>query len=237
MKRALMSRLGGLGVGVCALLAVLLSGSDATAFLVTTSGQGKELKWAMPRVSVFINAAGGPLGASNAILASLATWTDVRASSFTFNYSGPTTSTNFGSNDSVNVIGFGPIQDPSIIAQTTSWYVPSTGELLDTDIEFNTNLPLSTTGSPTAYDVQSTAVHELGHWLSLADLYEPADAEKTMYGYIDQGETKKRTLDQDDIDGISYLYPAPLAVPVTGDVDGDGKADLGRYTADLGEWV
>ena len=30
---------------------------------------------------------------------------------------------------------------------------------------------------------------------------------KTMYWKENKGDTKKRTLDQDDIDGISYLYP------------------------------
>ena len=46
----------------------------------------------------------------------------------------------------------------------------------------------------------------LGHSLSLADLYGAADSEKTMYGYSATGETKQRTLDQDDINGIIYLY-------------------------------
>jgi hypothetical protein len=35
-----------------------------------------------------------------------------------------------------------------------------------------------------------------------------------MYGYVSSGETKKRTLHQDDIDGITYLYPAPCLDPV-----------------------
>ena len=53
--------------------------------------------------------------------------------------------------------------------------------------------------------------HELGHSLSLGDLYNSADADKTMYGYASSGETKKRTLHQDDIDGITYLYPDTAA--------------------------
>jgi len=43
--------------------------------------------------------------------------------------------------------------------------------------------------------------------LSLGDLYGSGDTEKTMYGYSSPGETKKRTLHQDDIDGICYIYP------------------------------
>ncbi len=237
MKRLLVAYRGALGVGFCALLAVLLAGSDAAAFLVTTTRQGKELKWAVPRVGVYINAAGGPAGANDAILASLATWTDVFSSSFEFAFLGATTSTDFANDDGVNTVGFGPISLQGVLALNTYWYNASTGELRDSDIKFNTDARWSTSGMSNAYDLQNVATHELGHTLSLANLYGPSDAEKTMYGYAFERETIKRTLDPDDIAGISYLYPAPVAVPVTGDIDGDGKADLGRYTADLGEWV
>jgi len=33
-----------------------------------------------------------------------------------------------------------------------------------------------------------------------------SSSEKTMYGYATYQETKKRTLDQDDIDGVIYIY-------------------------------
>lgn len=49
--------------------------------------------------------------------------------------------------------------------------------------------------------------------MSLGDLYGSGDTEKTMYGYASLGETKKRTLHQDDIDGISYIYPRPENQP------------------------
>jgi len=55
-------------------------------------------------------------------------------------------------------------------------------------------------------DCQNIAIHEIGHLCGLADLYQPTDSEKTMYGYAATGETKKRTLDQDDIDGLVHLY-------------------------------
>jgi hypothetical protein len=57
-------------------------------------------------------------------------------------------------------------------------------------------------------DVQNVATHESGHSLSLFDLYGGADTDKTMYGIIANGETKKRTLEQDDRDGVAYLYPS-----------------------------
>ncbi|MFH1224756.1 MAG: matrixin family metalloprotease [Candidatus Diapherotrites archaeon] len=71
---------------------------------------------------------------------------------------------------------------------------------------FSYNVSWSTTGQSGYYDVQNAATHEFGHWLKLNDLYGSSDTEKTMYGYISTGETKKRTLHSDDIAGIKYIY-------------------------------
>jgi len=227
---------GWVGVLV-ALLAAPVVPADSFAFQVSTSLGGKELRWATPGAGVSINESGGPAGAAGAIVAAFVTWSSVFSSSFEFTHLGATASTEFAANDGRNVLGFGPISSPGVLARNTYWYTTSTGMLLDSDVEFNTGVPWSASGAPGAYDLQSVATHELGHSLSLADLYGVSDAEKTMYGFAFQGETKKRTLDRDDIDGITHLYPAPAVVPVAGDIDGDGKADLGRYTADFGQWV
>ena len=64
-----------------------------------------------------------------------------------------------------------------------------------------------TDGSAGKMDVQNLATHELGHSQRLLDLYGTADAEKTMYGCSSTGETKKRTLEAEDIAGIQYIYP------------------------------
>jgi hypothetical protein len=76
----------------------------------------------------------------------------------------------------------------------------------DCDITFNTYYGWSTSGAGGAYDVQSVITHELGHWLSLGDLYGSSNTEKTMYRYISLGETKKRSLDADDLNGINAIY-------------------------------
>lgn len=75
------------------------------------------------------------------------------------------------------------------------------------DTTFNTSFAWSTSGAAGAYDVQNTATHELGHWLILNDLWGGGNTEKTMYGTAATGETKKRTLDADDINGINAVYP------------------------------
>jgi hypothetical protein len=79
--------------------------------------------------------------------------------------------------------------------------------VIENDITFNGyNYTWSATGQSGRMDVQNINAHETGHNLVLADLYTSADREKTMYGYVAYGETKKRTLHQDDIDGIRYIY-------------------------------
>ena len=56
-------------------------------------------------------------------------------------------------------------------------------------------------------DVQNIMTHEAGHWLVLDDLYATYNSEKTMYGYSDQLELKKRSLESGDKAGIQKIYP------------------------------
>jgi hypothetical protein len=194
--------------------------SSASAFQVcTTTGTGAEIKWGTTSTTYLVNTSGGPDNSLPAIQTAMQTWTDVTTSSFIFIYGGTTTSTAYGSNDGINIVTFGPMGTNGTLAENYFWYNSTTGEFKDTDIQFNTSYPWATDGSIIAYDVQNVGTHELGHSLCLDDLYDSADTEKTMYGYVDVGETKKRTLDQDDIDGITYLYPASLyfVAPNTGD--------------------
>ncbi len=78
------------------------------------------------------------------------------------------------------------------------------GYITKTYVRVNTYHPWSTNGSPLGYDFQSMAAHELGHGLRLDDISNYTEA--TMYQSMQTGETKKRTLDTDDINGIKYIY-------------------------------
>lgn len=77
----------------------------------------------------------------------------------------------------------------------------------DVDLVFNSYYSWSTAGAAGKYDVQNTATHEFGHFLNLSDLTGAVNSEKTMYGTTTTGETKKRSLHSDDINGINYIYP------------------------------
>lgn len=94
------------------------------------------------------------------------------------------------------------------IAVNVYWY---SGDLiLHNDVCFNNyNFTWSDSGQAGRMDVQNIAAHEFGHNLCLSDIYESYASEYTMYGYSSYGETKKRTLEQDDINGIRYIYGYP----------------------------
>jgi len=184
--------------------------SNISAFEVckTDPPGNLDIKWNTPNVTYYINTTGGPSGSLSVIQAAMQTWTDVTTSSFTFIYGGATSSTAHGINDGANIVTFGAMGTTGTLAENAYWYYVSTGQgrTIDSDIRFNTDYAWATTGSSSAYDVQNIGTHEHGHSLCLADLYTSADSEKTMYGYGSVGETKQRTLDPDDINGIAYLY-------------------------------
>lgn len=78
--------------------------------------------------------------------------------------------------------------------------------ITDRDTDISSRYPWDIDGRAGSYDIQNVMTHELGHWLTLNDLYGGSDYWKTMYGSAGPGETYKRSLDQDDINGIKSIY-------------------------------
>ncbi len=126
--------------------------------------------------------------------------------------------------------------DDRVIALTTVSYDDTRGEIVDADIELNAwagagpsppgysftcvDPPAPTCSAPgdagcIAIDVQNTVTHEAGHVFGLAHTqsqycvpYVSLDSAATMCASASIGETAKRTLAQDDVDGICAIYPA-----------------------------
>jgi hypothetical protein len=122
----------------------------------------------------------------------------------------------------------------SVVAYTSSWSDPTDGHLLDADIEGNAaDFSFSAEAGdplPGTIDVQNTFTHEAGHFIGLAHSCEagqhcPSDLlDTTMYWQENSPEeTTKRTLKQDDIDGVCTIYPI------------DGGASAGGCQASSGQ--
>lgn len=103
----------------------------------------------------------------------------------------------------------------SAIAITTTSYSPSSGRILDSDIEFNgTSFVFSTVDSPVcpsgrasascvATDIQNTATHEIGHLLGLGHINWDAS---TMSPKANPGELTKRVLDTGSQQFVCEVY-------------------------------
>jgi len=73
--------------------------------------------------------------------------------------------------------------------------------MFDTDFTWG-----DATSNPGLMDLQNIATHELGHGVGLADIYTSSCSAVTMYGYSNNGETEKRTLELPDITGLQKIY-------------------------------
>jgi len=110
------------------------------------------------------------------------------------------------------------------IAVTATWFSGTT--LADHDIVFNgEGFAWTSSGEAGKMDVETMALHETGHWWSLADLYGEADSAKTMYGFGSAGHVD-HTLDPADAAGICWVYPA-----TTGAARGPARAAVSGLVA------
>ena len=200
--------------------AVLLTGG-AFAYQYATDPYSHPVKWRSIDIPVNyrIDDTGTPdcTGELTAIQSSYQSWEN--ASGIDFNYAGTGSyvPTDWNQNDGVNVNVWcetnwttvtGKGSGTIAVNATLYTYSPSTCYILDSDIIYNGEVyTWSSTGEGGKMDVQNIATHEFGHSLILLDLSGAGDSEKTMYYGASYGETKKRTLEQDDIDGALFLYP------------------------------
>ncbi|MBN1674151.1 MAG: hypothetical protein JXR37_24090 [Kiritimatiellae bacterium] len=112
-----------------------------------------------------------------------------------------------GVQDYENVIAFSDYPDPNVIGVCSIWYTRRGRQIVEFDICLNTKF-LWGDGSvnPLVMDVANIVTHELGHSVGMDDIYDDACADVTMYGYSQEGETHKRTLEPPDIAGLQSMY-------------------------------
>src|SRR4030042_3717522 len=110
-----------------------------------------------------------------------------------------------------NEVYFANIANPGVIAVTTVWGFwggdISSREIVEWDQVYDdADFNWSIAGEPGKMDFDNIATHELGHSAGMDDLYSTSCSDQTMFGYATYGETKKRTLERGDIQGINLLY-------------------------------
>lgn len=122
-----------------------------------------------------------------------------------------------GSRDGFSVVGGGTLPLDKL-AYACIWR-NSTGSIVEADVKLNTSGPyrwfLSKDACRSDYAanpwhrsvfVMDVFTHERIHSLGLADLYDDAESNMTMYGYFGPCQSKHRTLGLGDIKGLRSLY-------------------------------
>lgn len=209
------------------------------------------LKWSQLPIRYFITDRGTTGVTSTqlqqAVQAAFGTWEAVPTAETSSQFVGFTLS-NPSSGDSATVIGFQNRADLDGTLGATSFMLDSTtGEIVEADIFFNSAFPWSTSaqGQTGFFDLQSIALHEIGHLHGLAHSAmgetelraggrRVLAAESVMFPVaFSSGTILGRTLKADDIAGIGDLYPNSTYTRNTGSISGKvlkgGKGVLGAH--------
>lgn len=231
---------------------ILLTANSASAFRRSTTPAGEPLAWVTNCIDFFIHEDGSDDINFNAVEAEVFSafneWEGQNCGDVNFTYSGVTRERRAGyfqNSGNINLIvwreGGGDdlddwVHDPSIIAVTTNTYCTETnslcpfkGAIIDADIEMNgerfrfTN---SRVVALTEFDLGNTLTHEIGH---LIGLDHSDDRASTMFASAPPSELSKRTLEEDDIDGLCEIFPLRGANEVEcyqiGNVGGGGQSN------------
>ncbi|HJR59789.1 MAG TPA: matrixin family metalloprotease [Vicinamibacterales bacterium] len=210
------------------LLCVTISNGPASAYLklgTRVDGRTVTLRWEEFPVRYFVtNAAGGGVSATDfrdAVVRAFATWDAVGTAETSSELVG-FTAARPNDDDGLTVIGFVNRPDQDRTLGATSFLVDTvSGEIVEAEIFLNSVFPWSVapSGQPDRFDVESIALHEIGHLLGLGHsaLGETElrnggrrvlAAEAVMFPVaFSAGSIVGRTLKADDIAGLSDTYP------------------------------
>ncbi len=146
---------------------------------------------------------------TSAISSSAETWDNVTSSELFNDTYGVDNTAQYGVQNYSNAIVFGSFSNNDIIGVTTVWYTHKGRQIVEFDMKLNDYYQwgdATASGTPDVMDLTNIATHELGHSVGMDDIYSDTCTEVTMYGYSDNGETKKKTLESADIQGLRQMY-------------------------------
>lgn len=174
------------------------SGAASSNFAYQTGFSASGRRWLRIPVSYHINEnAAGMVGEGAAIQRAISTWSNA-GSEFGLAYGGPSIKTGFFL-DGENTASFAPLVGGSLAMN--SYWMRGT-EIIESDIVFNSvDYQWANYGTSRVIDVETVAVHELGHTVGLDDQYK--DSPEVMAAY---SGTERRMLTQAEINGAIYLY-------------------------------
>ena len=125
------------------------------------------------------------------------------------------------------------------LAVTVYAYNPTTRFIVGGDIFLNCDDYTWEIGDSTSgtFDLQNTLTHEIGHFIGMGHPPIGTRLTSTMYPSAPPNETEKRSLEQDDANGATYLYPAPgvTLVPPDNNLQGLRDPTTGEWTNSTGE--
>jgi hypothetical protein len=187
--------------------------SNGYLFRVTFSYGGK--KWASDNVAYRINEnLSSMTGEGQALQDAANSWSSAN-SKFRLVFDGTHTNTAVALNGH-NDLGWGTMANPAAIGQSSSW--SANGIITECDIVLNSVMPWNT--SSPSIDIETIALHELGHWLNLRDQYGSYgdgvyDSGKIMYGTT-YYNLLKRLVFADEILGIQWIYGMGESISISG---------------------